>query len=165
MMLLFTWWEKNLFPAQPLCSKSCMTNAVILLLDCIKNHHVPCQAASRQKEPLCLFNEPCAWLTHKHTQSLKHSAVLGWVQMLIFTFFPGLRDDVSSALAHDPGHIQRTVGLAGDGDGTEHRLRLQLQKGRDIVVDLEMFFPFGFSQIKLQVSEPQQIMYFWCSIT
>lgn len=46
--------------------------------------------------------------------------------MLPFTFFSGLRDDVSSTLAHDTGHIERTVGLAGDGDGTKHRLCLQL---------------------------------------
>lgn len=70
--------------------------------------------------------------------------------MLIFTFFPGLWDDVSSTLAHDPGHIERTVGLAGDGDGTKHRLCLQLQKAQDIVVDLEMFFPLGFSQINFK---------------
>lgn len=64
--------------------------------------------------------------------------------MLPFTFFSGLRDDVSSTLAHDAGHIERTVGLAGDGDGTKHRLCLQLWKGQDIVVHMEMFFPLGF---------------------
>lgn len=52
------------------------------------------------------------------------------------TFFPGLWDDVCSTLAHDPGHIERTVGLAGDGDGTKHRLSLQLQQGQDTVVVL-----------------------------
>lgn len=48
-------------------------------------------------------------------------------EYVVFTPFSGLRDDVSSALAHDPGYVERAVGLAGDGDGTEHRLRLQLQ--------------------------------------
>lgn len=44
-----------------------------------------------------------------------------------FTPFSSLWDDVSSTLAHDPGYVEWAVGLAGDGDGTEHRLRLQLQ--------------------------------------
>lgn len=52
------------------------------------------------------------------------------VKLRLPTFFPSLRDDVSSALAHDAGHIEGTVGLAGDGDGTEHSLRLQLQTRR-----------------------------------
>lgn len=70
----------------------------------------------------------------------------------VFTFLPGLWDDVSSTLAHDPGHIERTVGLAGDGDGTKHRLCLQLQNGRDTVVELEMVFPLEFYSNKLQAS-------------
>lgn len=44
-----------------------------------------------------------------------------------FTSFSSLWDDVSSALAHDPGYVERAVGLAGNGDGAEHRLRFQLQ--------------------------------------
>ena len=44
------------------------------------------------------------------------------------TFFPGLGDDVSRTLAHDLCDVEWTVGLAGDGDGTEHSLSFQLQK-------------------------------------
>lgn len=44
------------------------------------------------------------------------------------TFFPGLRDKVSGTLAHDLRDVEWTVGLAGNGDGTEHSLRFQLQK-------------------------------------
>ena len=46
------------------------------------------------------------------------------------TFFPGLGNDVGSTLAHHLGNVERAVGLAGDGDGSEHRLRLQLH-GQD----------------------------------
>lgn len=44
------------------------------------------------------------------------------------TFFPGLRDQVGRALAHDLRDVERTVGLACNGDGTEHSLSFQLQK-------------------------------------
>lgn len=44
------------------------------------------------------------------------------------TFFPGLRDQVCSALAHDLRDVEWTVGLARNGDGTEHSLGFQLQK-------------------------------------
>lgn len=44
------------------------------------------------------------------------------------TFFPGLRDKVGGTLAHDLRDVEWTVGLAGNGDGTEHSLRFQLQK-------------------------------------
>lgn len=84
--------------------------------------------------------------------------------MLLFTFLPSQWDDVSSTLAHDPGHVERTVGLAGDGDGTKHRLSLQLEKGQDIVVDLEMFFPLGVSQINFKSLNHSKIMYFWSYI-
>lgn len=50
----------------------------------------------------------------------------------LFTFLACLRDDVCSTLAHDAGHIEGTVGLAGDGDGTKHCLCLQLVEGQDI---------------------------------
>lgn len=60
-----------------------------------------------------------------------------------FTPFSSLRDDVSGALAHDPGYVERAVGLAGDGDGTEHRLCLQLQPKEepDTEVTMELVFP------------------------
>ena len=44
------------------------------------------------------------------------------------TFFPGLRDQVRRALAHDLCDVEWTVGLARNGDGTEHSLSFQLQK-------------------------------------
>lgn len=79
----------------------------------------------------------------KHVvKNILHRAVMS--KCCAFTFFSGLWDDVGSTLAHDPGHIERAVGLAGDGDGAKHRLGLQLQKSQDIVVDMEMmgfFFP------------------------
>lgn len=49
-------------------------------------------------------------------------------QTLLNTFFSGLRDDVSSTLAHDTGYVERTVGLAGNGYGSEHGLSFQLQR-------------------------------------
>ena len=53
------------------------------------------------------------------------------------TFFPGLGNDVGSTLAHHLGNIERAVGLAGDGDGSEHRLRLQLQ-GQDTTLVMSL---------------------------
>lgn len=44
------------------------------------------------------------------------------------TFFPGLWDEVSCTLAHDLCDVERAIGLAGNGDGTEHSLSFQLQE-------------------------------------
>lgn len=44
------------------------------------------------------------------------------------TLLPGLGDDLSRALAHHLGDVQRAVGLVANGDGTIHGFCLHLQQ-------------------------------------
>ena len=39
-----------------------------------------------------------------------------------------MRDEVGRTLAHDLRDVERTVGLASNGDGAEHSLSFQLQE-------------------------------------
>lgn len=63
-----------------------------------------------------------------HSFKKKFFFLLGWwfiyFLVILCTFFPGLWDDVSSTLAHHAGHIERTVGLTGNRDGSKHCLSL-----------------------------------------
>lgn len=84
---------------------------------------------SNQSKGFCLLKVHF-WKVSAHQQKIKNQ----WVKFkkwpffcVCFTSFSSLWDDVSSTLAHDPGYVERAVGLAGNGYGTEHRLRLQLQ--------------------------------------
>ena len=45
---------------------------------------------------------------------------------LSLTFFPGIGDDISGALAHDLGDVEGAVGLIGHRDGAVHCLGLHL---------------------------------------
>lgn len=45
----------------------------------------------------------------------------------MLTFPAGLRDGVSCTLAHHLGYVDGTVHSVAKGDGTEHRLSLQLR--------------------------------------
>lgn len=49
------------------------------------------------------------------------------------TLLPGLSDDISGALAHHLGDIQRAVGLIGHSHGAVYSLRLHLEK-RDVLI-------------------------------
>lgn len=61
---------------------------------------------------------------------LKQCHLYFYVLFLSLTLLAGLSDDISSALAHHLGDVQRAVRLIGHGHGAVYSLGLHLEKKR-----------------------------------